>query len=274
MVAVAPTRTNAVISLAAVVVVIYGMQAASALIIPFLIAAFLAMITVRPMVWLQEHRVPTVLAALIIVLTIMAIITVVGIVVGRSLAAFTAALPGYQEQLQDRIDGLVAFVAQYTDSDQSIESFGDLINPGWAMGLAATILNALRDVLTNTLLIIFTMIFILLETSSFPTKFTAAFGKSASSLEGPRQFLDDLTSYLGIKTLVSMVTGLLVWLLTWWIGLDFPQLWGMLAFLLNYVPTIGSIIAAVPAVLLAVVQLGLGEATVTAIGLPASRLKK
>ena len=254
------------ISVAAVVIVIAGMKAASALIVPFLIAAFLAMITVRPMLWLQENRVPTVLAALLIVLTIMAIITVVGIVVGRSLAAFTAALPGYQQQLQGIIDGVVAFIAQYTDSDQSVERLGDLINPGWAMGLAATILNALRDVLTNTLLIIFTMIFILLEASSFPVKVSAAFGKAASSLERPRQFLDDLASYLGIKTIVSMVTGMLVWLLTWSIGLDFPQLWGMLAFLLNYVPTIGSIIAAVPAVLLALVQLGLGEATAAAAG--------
>jgi predicted PurR-regulated permease PerM len=47
---------------------------------------------------------------------------------------------------------------------------------------------------------------------------------------------------------------------------DFPVLWGLLAFLLNYVPNIGSIIAAVPAVLLALVQLGVGEATATAIG--------
>jgi predicted PurR-regulated permease PerM len=260
-----PAKTNVVIILAAIVVVIYGMQSASAIIIPFLVATFLALITVRPMLWLQEHRVPTVLAALLIVLAILGVIMVVGVVVGRSLAAFTAALPGYQEQLQDRIDVLIAFVAQYTDDDRSIESLGDLINPGWAMGLAAGLLNAVRDVLTNTLLITFTMIFILLEASNFGTKIEAAFGRSASSLEGPRQFLDDLTSYLGIKTLVSMVTGLLIWLLTWWIGLDFPQLWGMLAFLLNYVPTIGSIIAAVPAVLLAIVQLGLGEATAVAV---------
>jgi predicted PurR-regulated permease PerM len=260
-----PAKTNVVIILAAIVVVIYGMQSASAIIIPFLVATFLALITVRPMLWLQEHRVPTVLAALIIVLAILGVIMVVGVVVGRSLAAFTAALPGYQEQLQDRIDVLIAFIAQYTDDDRSIESLGDLINPGWAMGLAAGLLNAVRDVLTNTLLITFTMIFILLEASNFHTKVEAAFGRTASSLEGPRQFLDDLTSYLGIKTVVSMVTGLLIWLLTWWIGLDFPQLWGMLAFLLNYVPTIGSIIAAVPAVLLAIVQLGLGEATAVAV---------
>jgi AI-2 transport protein TqsA len=263
---IAPTKTSAIITLAAIVVIVAGMKAASALIVPFLIATFLALITVRPMLWLQDNQVPTVLAALLIVLTIMAALTVVGVVVGRSLAAFTAALPGYQAQLQGLIDGLVRIVAQYTDSEQSVERIGDLINPGWAMGLAATLLNAVRDIMTNTLLIVFTMIFILLEASSFPTKINAAFGDTADSLDRARQFLDDLGRYLGIKTLVSIVTGLLVWLLTWWLGLDFPKLWGMLAFLLNYIPTLGSIIAAVPAVLLALVQLGVGEATATAIG--------
>jgi len=262
----APTKTSAIITLAAVVVIVAGMKAASALIVPFMIATFLALITVRPMLWLQANRVPTILAALLIVLTILAALTVVGVVVGRSLAAFTAALPAYQEQLQGIMDGAVAFLAQYTDSDQSVERVRDLINPGWAMGLAATLLNAVRDIMTNTLLITFTVIFILLEASSFPTKIDAAFGESARSLTGARQFLDDLGRYLGIKTLVSIVTGLLVWLLTWRLGLDFPRLWGMLAFLLNYIPTLGSIIAAVPAVLLALVQLGVPEATATAVG--------
>ena len=266
MVDAAPTKTSAIITLAAVVVIVAGMKAASALIVPFMIATFLALITVRPMLWLQANRVPTVLAALLIVLTILTALTVVGVVVGRSLAAFTAALPAYQEQLQGIMDGAVAFLAQYTDSDQSVERVRDLINPGWAMGLAATLLNAVRDIMTNTLLITFTVIFILLEASSFPTKIDAAFGESARSLTGTRQFLDDLGRYLGIKTLVSIVTGLLVWLLTWRLGLDFPRLWGMLAFLLNYIPTLGSIIAAVPAVLLALVQLGVPEATATAVG--------
>ena len=266
MVDAAPTKTSAIITLAAVVVIVAGMKAASALIVPFMIATFLALITVRPMLWLQANRVPTILAALLIVLTILAALTVVGVVVGRSLAAFTAALPAYQEQLQGIMDGAVAFLAQYTDSDQSVERVRDLINPGWAMGLAATLLNAVRDIMTNTLLITFTVIFILLEASSFPTKIDAAFGESARSLTGARQFLDDLGRYLGIKTLVSIVTGLLVWLLTWRLGLDFPRLWGMLAFLLNYIPTLGSIIAAVPAVLLALVQLGVPEATATAVG--------
>jgi predicted PurR-regulated permease PerM len=141
-----------------------------------------------------------------------------------------------------------------------------MIDPGWAMGLAATILNALKDVLTNIFLIFFTMVFILLEASTAETKVTAAFGSSDQSLARLRIFLANLGNYLGIKTIVSLATGLLAGLLTWSIGVDFPLLWAMLAFLLNYVPTIGSIIAAVPAVLLALVQLGPSEASATALG--------
>lgn len=257
---------NAIISLAAVVVVIYGMQWAKVLLVPFLIAAFLALITVRPMLWMQKNRVPAILAALIIVVVIMLILTVVGTIVGRSIADFTAALPGYQERLDDIVQGALNFAKRNLNADESIQDIGDMINPGFAMSLVATLLNGLKDVLTNTFLIIFTMIFILLEASSVGTKVEAAFGLGAVSMERPRAFLDNLGRYLGIKTLVSFATGFLVWLLTWTIELDFPLLWAMLAFLLNYVPAIGSIIAAVPAILLALVQLGPGEAVATMTG--------
>jgi predicted PurR-regulated permease PerM len=110
------------------------------------------------------------------------------------------------------------------------------------------------------------MIFILLEASTVETKVAAAFGRSTQSLKRPRVFLANLGSYLGIKTVVSVATGLIAGVMTWAIGLDFPLLWGMLAFLLNYIPTIGSIIAAVPAVLMALVQLGPAEASATAVG--------
>ena len=189
----------------------------------------------------------------------------VGIVLGSSIGDFTAALPGYQARLDLIIDRFLAFAAQYVDDDQSIENLGDLIDPGWAMGQAATLLNALRGVFTNAFLILFTMVFILLEASSFSVKVRAAFGEYTSAFERSRQFLTNLGRYLGIKTVVSMATGFFAWLATWLIGLDFPLLWGMFAFLLNYVPTIGSIIAAVPAVLMALVQLGFPEAASTAL---------
>jgi predicted PurR-regulated permease PerM len=258
--------TNALISVAAVIVIVYGMQAAKVLLVPFLLAVFLALISVRPMLWLQQRKVPSIAAVLLIVTAMMLVLAVVGGVVGTSIADFTAALPTYQARLDSIVQGILNFIAGFLDDDQSLTDVGALIDPGWAMGQAANILNALRDVLTNTFLILFTMVFILLEASSMGVKVQAAFGRSADSFERPRVFLHNLGRYMGIKTVVSIATGLSASLLTWWIGLDFPLLWGMLAFLFNYVPAIGSIIAAVPAILMALVQLGIGEAGSTAIG--------
>ena len=254
-------RRSAIISLAGVVVIVYGMQMAKDLLVPFLVAAFLALITVRPMLWMQSRRVPAIVAALIIVTVIMFILSILGTIVGSSIAEFTVALPVYQERLDSLVDGVVAFLAKNLKTDGDIEGLGDLIDPGWAMGLVAYLFGALRGLLTNVFLILFTTIFILIDASSMGTKVEAAFGQSAISLAGPRAFLTNLGRYLGIKTVVSLATGILAGLLTWSIGVDFPQLWGMIAFLLNYVPTIGSILAAVPAVLLALVQLGVPEAT-------------
>jgi predicted PurR-regulated permease PerM len=259
-------KGSAIIAFAAVIVIIYGLQMAKVLLVPFLIAAFLAMISARPMLWMQARRVPAFLAALIIVTVMMLVLFVAGTIVGRSIADFTAELPKYQESLKGIVQGFVQMMANFFKFETSVEKISEMIDPGWALGFAASILNGLKGVLTNTFLIIFTMIFILLEASSVSTKVEAAFGKAAVSMERPRKFLTNLGRYLGFKTLVSLATGFCAWLLALAVGLDFPVLWAMLAFLLNYVPTIGSIIAAVPAVLLALVQLGPESAIATATG--------
>ena len=253
------------LSLTASFIIIYSLQAAAQLLIPFLLAIFIALITLKPMFWLQERNVPGVLAALLIVTSIMLLLMSIGSIVGSSIVDFTNALPSYQARLDIIIDQLVLTYSGFLPPLESDFSLSEVIDAGWAMGLAASILNALRDVLTNTLLIMFTMIFILLEASTFEIKLTAAFNRKSDSFIRQRAYISNLGRYLGIKTVVSIITGLTVAIATSWIGLDFPLLWGMFAFLLNYVPTIGSIIAAVPAVLMALVQLGVGDAVTTAI---------
>jgi predicted PurR-regulated permease PerM len=259
-------NTNAIISAAAVIILIFGMQAAKVLLVPFLLAIFLALITVRPMLWMQKQGVPAFAGALIIVVAMMLALAAVATIIGTSIAEFTSVLPSYQERLDLIVEKTFRFIATRIDEDFSGETLGDLVDAGWAMGLAATILNGVRDMLTNAFLILFTMVFILLEASTIPTKISAAFGVGADTFERPRLFLDNLGRYLGIKTVVSIVTGLLIGVITWSIGLDFPLLWGMLAFLLNYIPNIGSIIAAIPAVVVAGLQLGTGAAFATAMG--------
>jgi predicted PurR-regulated permease PerM len=174
-------NSNALISFAAVIVIVYGMQAAKVLLVPFLLAVFLALIAIRPMLWLQKHKVPSAIAALAIVILMMLIIGMVGGIVGSSIAEFTAALPAYQARLDVIVQGTLDFVASLVGDDKSFDDLGALIDPGWAMGLAASILNGLQDVLTNAFLILFTMVFILLEASSMETKVQAAFGRAAET---------------------------------------------------------------------------------------------
>ena len=258
-------NSSILISLAALFVIVYSLQAAAPLIIPFFLAIFLALITLRPLFWLQSKKVPAFLAALIIVAVIMLLLLLIGSVLGTSIAEFTAALPEYQERMDVILESLMGAAPNYLSSNQTSLNFSQLLDPGWAMSLAASLLNALREVLTNAFLIMFTMIFILLEASAFEVKLLAAFKRKRDSFVSQKIFVTNLGRYLGIKTIMSIATGVSVAIVTSWIGLDFPLLWGMFAFLLNYVPTIGSIIAAVPAVLMALVQLGIGDAVTTAI---------
>jgi predicted PurR-regulated permease PerM len=144
--------------------------------------------------------------------------------------------------------------------------FTEILNLGAAMKLVATLLNSLSNVLTNGFLILMTVIFMLMEASSFPAKLRRALGGPKSSLARFDNFIRNVKHYMAIKTLISLATGTFVAIWLAIIGVNYPMLWGLLAFALNYVPNIGSLIAAVPAVLLAIVQLGVLKALVVAAG--------
>ena len=144
--------------------------------------------------------------------------------------------------------------------------FAGAVDPGAALGFVALLLNALREVLTSSLLILLTVVFILLEVSTFRTKLRRAFDVPEATFPAINLFVAGMKQYFFIKTLTSLITGTLiaVWLSA--VGVDFPLLWGFFAFLLNYIPNIGSFVAAIPATLLALVQISAGAALTAALG--------
>jgi predicted PurR-regulated permease PerM len=134
------------------------------------------------------------------------------------------------------------------------------------MGLATDMLSGLGSVMGNLFLIVITVIFMLFEAPSIPRKLHLSLDDADMRLEQIDQFLLSVNNYLAIKTLVSIATGIIVSIMLWAFGLDFPILWGVLAFLLNFIPNIGSIIAAVPAISLAILQLGPAQAGFIGLG--------
>jgi predicted PurR-regulated permease PerM len=264
----APERSAAarfLVIAASTVVLIAGLRAAQSLIIPFLLAVFLAIICSPAVIWLHRRRVPRVLAILLVVVALMGVLTGVGALVGGSVNDFIESVPTYQGRLNTLLENWSHWLDRF-DVDLPSLRVQDYVNLGGVMNVLGTGLKGLAATLSNTFLIILTTVFILAEATTFSVKLRAAFGDSRRSIPNLGQVTTQVQRYLAVKTAVSLVTGAAVALWTSLLGLDFALVWGLLAFLLNYIPNIGSIIAAVPAVLLATVQLGLGPALLVAAG--------
>ena len=242
-----------------------GIRAAGALLVPFLLSAFIAVISAPLLPWLKRRHVPAALGIPLII----AAVTILGVsviaLVGTSVKDFTENLPSYQERLHDEMEGVLEWLAA-----KGIEAPQDVIlenfNPDTAVQLFGKMVSGLGSAFSSTFLIILTVVFILLEASSLPGKLRAIAEGQTDSLAGIDRIVADVRHYMVLKTAVSLLTGVLVGLWLAILGVDYPVMWGMLAFLLNYVPNIGSIIAAVPAVLLAFIQLGLSKALFAAGG--------
>lgn len=248
---------------AAFVILVAGLQAASAIVIPFLLAVFIATLCAPLLYWLQHRGVPNALAVLIIFLGLLVVSLLLMFFVGKSLNSLTRQLPAYQERLSVLITQVIVWLnSKGAEIDATNFLITDYFSPRLLMNLVSSGLSILRLLLTNMFLILLTVLFILLETSGFPRKLQAAFPDPAV-LDHFKTISANVNRYMGFKALISLATGVTIWILLALIGVDFPGTWGLLAFFLNFIPAIGSIIAAVPAILWALIQLGLPAALLT-----------
>ncbi len=248
---------------ASFVIVVAGMQAASSIINPFLLSFFLATLCAPPLFWMLGRGVPNALAVLAIVLSLLVVAVLLMTFVGRSLNSLSQQIPTYQERLTVLLTQIFAWLnSQGLDVDITKLALNDYFNPRVVMSLVTYGLSILRVLFTNIFLILLTVLFILLETSGFPQKLQDAF-PDPKTIGHFKTITENVNRYMGFKTLFSLATGLLIWILLAVIGVDFAGTWGLLAFFLNFIPSIGSIIAAIPAISWALVQLGLPSALLT-----------
>ena len=250
------SASRGIMTAAAVVIVVAGMKAAVTILVPFLLAAFIAIVMSPALAWLRGKGFPGWLTLLIVITAMVVVGAVVVTVVGKSVHDFSGDLPTYEAKLREKVGGFVDWL-DGRGVDTSGLRASELMDVGAAMRLTAATLNSFSGLLANGFLILMTVVFILLEASSFPAKLATIAGGRADGMARFDDFLASINRYMAIKTAVSLATGVViaVWLKI--LGVNYALLWGLLAFLLNYVPNIGSILAAVPAVLLAFVQLGM-----------------
>ncbi len=257
--------TRIIIILGMLAIIAISIKQAQATFEWLLFTVYLAILGIPLVIWLEQKRIPYVVAVLLVVTGFAIVLVVIGVFVGTSLNSFYVALPSYQALLQKRISALQASLAVngITITDSLLVH---QIDPEWIKRWTASLLRGLGSALFELVMILVAVMFILLEVPSFPVKFRAILGDPQKDFHHFTKFVYDIQHYMNIKTAISLTVGILVGVWLFILGVDFPILWGFLVFLLRYVPNVGAIIAAVPAVLVAFIELGIGRAAQVAIG--------
>jgi predicted PurR-regulated permease PerM len=246
---------KSLIILAALVVVLAGIKAASVIIIPFILAGFIAIICNPLITYFGRYKIPKGLAVILVVLIIVGLGISLGGLVGQSVNDFSQQLPEYKVKLQEQFVWFVDTASDYNiliNKEQILAMF----DPGKLVDVATNMLTGLGGVMANMFLIILTVVFMLFEAPVLSKKVHMALNDPERKMMQVDRFLESINSYLAIKTLVSLGTGIIAAIYLWILGVDYFVLWGVIAFMFNYIPNIGSIIAAIPAVLLALITQG------------------
>ena len=252
-------------AIAALVIVIWGMRGAAPLLVEVLLSVFIAIVCAPSLYWLQRKGLPTWLALIVVVSVMLLMVFGFIVLMGSSISGFMANLGHYKKSLSTTYQGVLNFLddthlverLEKATGQDIVTSIGNSLDVNKAVQFAGNTVSELGSAFGSAFMIALTAIFILLEASGFPKKLSAMAGAAADkSRLNVDRIVNDIRHYLILKTWMCLLTGVLTGLFLYCMGLDYPFLWGTLAFLLNFIPNIGSIIAAVPAVLLGLVQFG------------------
>ncbi len=229
---------------AALVVILAAVKIAASLVVPFLLAVFLAILVSPPSLRLQRIGLPVSIAmtVMIVALGVLCVLTVT--ILRTSLDQFVQSLPQYQEQLTLQLNSFADWL-KVRGMDKPETFIADIFNPQFVMSYAGAIARALSGMLGQAVIIFIVTAFMLAEAGSFDRKFRAITGADENGLEALAENIQAVRHYVSLKSVMSLLTGLLVSLWLWVLGVDNAIFMGLLAFFLNFVPTIGSIVAAV-----------------------------
>lgn len=240
------------------VIIFAGIKSAADIIVPFILALFLAFVFNPLIVRLERIRFPRPLAVLLVAAIVVMLMVFLTSMLIVTLNDFGRTLPQYRGLISQKFEDLQSLL-QINGLGFSFETLTGYFDPGYAINLISRLITHLSNAMAGVFLLVMTVVFMLLEVPQLPYKLNQLSENRAQGAGSIQRALDSVTRYLVIKTLISIATGLTIWALLALLGVRFAFLWGLLAFALNYIPNIGSIIAAIPPIIQAFLFNGVSE---------------
>ncbi len=253
------------ITLGCLVIIIGGIRAAAVLVVPFLLALFLAILLTPVYFRLKRFHLPTSLALTIVIIGLGVFLFLSMTILRSSLDEFTVRIPFYEAGMRRELQGLLDWLT-LMGVDTTMIVISDWFSPQSVIGYAGRIARSLSLLLGQGFFVFIITAFMLVEASGFHTKFLSLEGGSEGRAKLIEDSLEAIRNYVSIKSVMSLLTGAAVAFWLYMMDVDHYLFMGLLAFFLNFVPNIGSFIAGIPGVLLAFVIHGPVTATFVAIG--------
>lgn len=234
---------------------------ARTVIVPFALALFAAFAVEPGVRLLQRVKVPRALGALVIVGSLFFLIQAVVQIVGTTIGQFRSRVPGYLESLRELVHSLPIPESALASIQVNDPQFWSEILPINALvGSVGSWAGALTTFVGNTVLVLMLLVALVIARKSFDERLDRAAGSATGQFEEAARVIDAIDAgiqrYMLLKTLLSVGVGLGFWGMLELFGVDFAALWGFLAFMLNFIPTVGPIVAAIPVILMALLQFG------------------
>jgi len=243
-------------------ILVAGMHLAAPLVNPVLVAAVISVIAAPAVHRLERWGLRQWMAVLAVVGIVAGISLLLVAVLGISLLQIERALPAYQELLARQLTILGG-----TGTDFAGQLPGSAGNPSLLPSIEI-IVAGIVELTIDFLVIIIVTVFMLFEIAGFRQKLRTVSGIGGTGLEEQGvAFSRGLKRYIGIRTRGSLVTGVLVAFLLWFMGIDAPVLWAVLIVLFSYIPYFGLPIASIPPIGLAWLHHGLAGAVAVAAGI-------
>ena len=210
---------------------------------------------------MTARRVPHWLAMLLLFVLISLIFFFLVGLINSSVREFSQSIPQYRQLLAERVNDVLTLAQKWKiPLDISENSIMENFDPSAIMKFVQRVFLSFSGVVTNIFVLLLVVIFMLLEAPQAKHKFAVAFSDNPNDIGQQEHYLDrilnGIMSYLAVKTMMSVLTAICVWALLEVAGVQYAILWATLSFLLNYIPNIGSIIAAVPIIVQALLLNG------------------
>lgn len=256
---------RALVITASLVIILAGIKVAAPLVVPFLLSLFLAIVLAPPFFRLQKIGLPGPVALAIMIVALAALCLLAVTILRTSIDLFVQSLPAYQSNLKDQLSSFASWLEARGISETAALAAVSF-NPQTVVNFAGALARSLSGLLGQAFVIFIITAFMLFEARHFDEKLRIVLGEDNKNVIELQGSIKGIRRYVSLKTLMCLMTGVLISLLLWLLGIEHALFMGLLAFFLNYIPNIGSLIAAVPGVLLGLIQFGPAAAALTAGG--------